>query len=265
MSKELTRPWTSSLTSSRKTYSSRCRVKRRCTTCKFIILFPSLCADDRCRVYLRGSLKIHVPLNLVVAYVQEDMDVVKTFASLKSISLQYKIVQDCIEGQKVLYEGTSANKTTVAQSTSLLLLGDAKFTDLLSNEPLPPILDAHLDMQRCLHHDFDLMCPIPSKSRDNLDYPVFVEFTLVAFCAREDSLNPEQEYLYLGPPMKVPLLPMSSSYENMIVAAAKPPYLLRSDLEYLKLYLEECNEIELFLADADLADLPKHLQVELVL
>ncbi len=206
-----------------------------------------------------------MPLNLVVAYVQEDMDVVKTFATLKSISLQYKIVQECIEGQKVLYEGTSADKTTAAQSTSLLLLGDSKFTDLLSNSPLPPSPDAHLDMQRCLHHDFDLICPIPSKSQENLDNPVFVELTLVAFCSREGSPYPEREYLYLGPPMKIPLLPMSASYENMIIAVAKPPYLLRSELEYLKRYLEEFNEIELFLEDADLADLPKHLQMELVL
>jgi hypothetical protein len=234
-------------------------------TCKSSIWFFSSYADSVHRIYLRGSLKIHVPLNLVVAYVQEDVDVVKTFATLKSISLQYKIVQECIEGQKVLYEGTSADKTTAAQSTSLLLLGDPKFTDLLSNSPLPPSPDAHLDMQRCLHHDFDLICPIPSKSQENLEYPVFVELTLVAFCSREDSPYPEQEYLYLGPPMKIPLLPLPASYENMIIAAAKPPYLLRSELEYLKRYLEEFTEIELFLEDADLADLPKHLQVELVL
>ncbi|KAK2464568.1 hypothetical protein APHAL10511_003426 [Amanita phalloides] len=201
-----------------------------------------------------------MPLNLVVAYVQEDMEVIKTFATLKSVSVQYKVMQG---EDAVLYQGTSTRQATADESTSLVHLGEPRFTDLLSDEPLPSILDAHLDMLRCMHHDFDMTCPLPA---DMLEHPVFVEFTLVAFCSRQDSPYPEREYLYIGPLMKIPLLPVGTGYDhNMLIAAAKPPYLLRSELEHLERHMEECKELEPFLADGEWTDLPKHVQFELVL
>ena len=114
-----------------------------------------------------------------------------------------------------------------------------------------------------MHYDFELTVPLPPDAKQ---YPLYAEFTLCAFCSREG--HPGQHYLYLGPRMKIPLLPEAAGgyYDNnMIIAAAKPPYLIRADIQYLKEYIQQFSEIELLYGDTSLSDLPKAFQMQLSL
>jgi hypothetical protein len=257
-------------------------------------------------IYLRGALKVHMPLDSMVAYVQEDEqndNITKTFASIQSLSLQYKILLHHRPQQigstpepDVLDEGYSVPKSSSHSHNSLVRMSDPIFTDLLSNDPLPASADTHQELQRCMHYEFELTCQRPqfppssslstsasaSASSPPLsflpphspDSPISVEFNIVAFCLRDD-IPPQrgQDYIYFGPQLSVPLLPEVASGEGSIFAVAKPAYLIPLDVESMERRLEGYRELEMFLSDSDcrggftcsLKQLPKNLRLDLCL
>ncbi|KAM6503653.1 hypothetical protein JOM56_000596 [Amanita muscaria] len=244
-------------------------------------------------ICLKGSLKIHMPFDIFVGYVQENpptSDLVKTYASIQGVELEYKIQREVDPMHATLpdtlFRGTCLPRSSLSQISSptsafaekcmdasnasseawtwfvencidcsttvkpLVRFSDPVYTGLLADHdrPLPTCPDKHQMSQRCLNYEFDLTCPVPKLEQD----PLFFQLSVTAYCTRHDSDDAVHgsaytvPYVYVTPPLSIPLLPEHKGGQGSIFSMPFAPYLFALEVESLKRTIEEINDFEMF-------------------